>query len=102
MSTRTAVRRTVLAVPGSSDRFITKRGRCRGIVPDLEDAVAPQSGVGGASWSVERSGGFLAQTVTVRVNDWRPWTYADVIEVVTGAGARWTRWCCPSARLQRR
>ena len=33
--------------------------------------------------------GFAAPTVTVRVNDWTtPWTYADVIEVVTGAGAR--------------
>ncbi len=33
--------------------------------------------------------GFAAPLVTVRVNGWEsPWTYGDVIEVVTGAGAR--------------
>ena len=32
--------------------------------------------------------GFAAPLVTVRVNGWEsPWTYGDVIEVVTGAGA---------------
>ena len=43
MSTRTAVRRTVLAVPGSSDRFIAKARTLPvdALFLDLEDAVAP-------------------------------------------------------------
>ncbi len=93
MSSRTAVRRTVLAVPGSSDRFIAK---ARGLVVDalfldLEDAVAPPVKAESRRRIVDAlhdPAGFVAPTVTVRVNDWStPWTYADVIEVVTGAGA---------------
>ena len=94
MTSRTAVRRTVLAVPGSSDRFIAK---ARGLAVDalfldLEDAVAPAVKAESRRRIVDAlnaPGGFAAPTVTVRVNDWTtPWTYADVIEVVTGAGAR--------------
>ena len=94
MTRRTAVRRTVLAVPGSSDRFIAK---ARGLAVDalfldLEDAVAPAVKAESRRRIVEAlndPAGFAAPTVTVRVNDWTtPWTYADVIEVVTGAGAR--------------
>lgn len=90
---RTAVRRTVLAVPGSSDRFIAK---ARGLAVDalfldLEDAVAPAVKAESRQRIVDAlndPAGFAAPTVTVRVNDWTtPWTYADVIEVVTGAGA---------------
>ena len=86
------VRRTVLAVPGSSDRFIAKaRGlRVDALFLDLEDAVAPavkeesRQRIVGALTSGE---GFAAPTVTVRVNDWSsPWTYRDVVEVVLGAG----------------
>jgi citrate lyase subunit beta/citryl-CoA lyase len=93
MSSRTAVRRTVLAVPGSSDRFIAK---ARGLVVDalfldLEDAVAPPVKAESRRRIVDAlhdPAGFVAPTVTVRVNDWStPWTYADVIDVVTGAGA---------------
>lgn len=93
MSTRTAVRRTVLAVPGSSDRFIAKARTLPvdALFLDLEDAVAPA--VKAASRervvaALNDPAGFAAPVVTVRVNDWTtPWTYADVIEVVTGAGA---------------
>ncbi len=86
------VRRTVLAVPGSSDRFIAKaRGlKVDALFLDLEDAVAPavkeesRQRIVGALTSGE---GFAAPTVTVRVNDWSsPWTYRDVSEVVLGAG----------------
>lgn len=86
------VRRTVLAVPGSSDRFIAKaRGlKVDAIFLDLEDAVAPavkeesRQRIVGALTSGE---GFAAPTVTVRVNDWSsPWTFRDVSEVVLGAG----------------
>jgi len=88
------VRRTVLAVPGSSDRFIAKaRGlRVDALFLDLEDAVAPPVKAESRRRIVDAlndPAGFAAPTVTVRVNDWTtPWTYADVIEVVTGAGAR--------------
>ena len=87
------VRRTVLAVPGSSDRFIAKARDLRvdALFLDLEDAVAPavkeesRRRIVGALTSGE---GFTAPTVTVRVNDWSsPWTFRDVTEVVLGAGA---------------
>ena len=88
----TATRRTVLAVPGSSDRFIAKaRGLgVDALFLDLEDAVAPAVKVESRTRIVEAldGGGFAAGLVTVRVNGWEsPWTYGDVIEVVTGAGA---------------
>ncbi|WP_232548489.1 HpcH/HpaI aldolase/citrate lyase family protein [Propioniciclava soli] len=88
------VRRTVLAVPGSSDRFIAKaRGLgVDALFLDLEDAVAPAVKAESRQRIVDAlndPAGFAAPTVTVRVNDWStPWTYADVIEVVSGAGAR--------------
>ncbi|WP_300082486.1 CoA ester lyase [Propioniciclava sp.] len=86
------VRRTVLAVPGSSDRFIAKaRGLgVDALFLDLEDAVAPAvkaESRGRIVDALNDTAGFAAPTVTVRVNDWTtPWTYADVIEVVSGAG----------------
>lgn len=89
----TATRRTVLAVPGSSDRFIAK-ARDLGVDAlflDLEDAVAPPVKAESRQRIVDalNAGPFRAPLVTVRVNGWEtPWTYADVIEVVTGAGAR--------------
>ena len=92
MSSTSFVRRTVLAVPGSSDRFIAK-ARTLGVDAlflDLEDAVAPAVKVESRQRIVDAlndTEGFAAPTITVRVNDWStPWTYADVIEVVTGAG----------------
>lgn len=89
----TATRRTVLAVPGSSDRFIAKaRGLgVDALFLDLEDAVAPAVKVESRARIVDAltSGEFAAPLLTVRVNGWEsPWTYSDVIEVVTGAGAR--------------
>ena len=88
MSSRTAVRRTILAVPGSSDRFIAKaRGLgVDALFLDLEDAVAPSAKAESRRRIVDAlldPAGFAAPTVTVRVNGWEtPWTYADVIEVV--------------------
>ncbi len=90
----TATRRTVLAVPGSSDRFIAK---ARGLAVDalfldLEDAVAPAVKVESRARIVAALNdptGFTAPLVTVRVNDWTsPWTYGDVVDVVEGAGAQ--------------
>ena len=91
---RAVPRRTILAVPGSSDRFIEKARTLPvdGLFLDLEDAVAPAVKVESRTRIVEAlnaPAGFSAGLVTVRVNGWdSPWTYADVIEVVTGAGAR--------------
>lgn len=84
-------RRTILAVPGSSERFLAKaRGvAADGVFLDLEDAVAPAAKADARGRIVAA----LAQEwtprwVTVRVNDWStPWTYADVLEVIGGAGA---------------
>ena len=93
-TSRSVPRRTILAVPGSSDRFIEKARTLAvdGLFLDLEDAVAPAVKVESrrrivdALNSTER---FSAGLVTVRVNGWEsPWTYGDLIEVVCGAGAR--------------
>ena len=57
---------------------------------DLEDAVAPDA-KGEARTQVATAlaaPGWSDQLLGVRVNDWTtPWTYADVIEVVSTAGA---------------
>ena len=87
-----AIRRTVLAVPGSSDRFLTKALGLEvdAVFLDLEDAVAPPAKAEARARVVEYlHRDWAAPTVTVRVNDWgTEWTYADVIEVVAGAGDR--------------
>ncbi len=87
----TAARRTVLAVPGSSDRFIAKSQGLEvdAVFLDLEDAVAPPAKAQAREQIVAAltSGSWRAPTVTVRVNDWSsPWTTQDVWRVVTGAG----------------
>lgn len=85
------VRRTVLAVPGSSDRFLAKaRGLAADAVfLDLEDAVAPAAKADARTRIVAAlQQSWRAPIVTVRVNDWTtPWTFADVVDVVGGAGA---------------
>lgn len=85
-----APRRTILAVPGSSDRFLTKAlgMGVDAVFLDLEDAVAPPAKAEARERIVSVLGQqFAAPTVTVRVNDWTTeWTYQDVITVVGGAG----------------
>jgi citrate lyase subunit beta/citryl-CoA lyase len=86
-------RRTILAVPGSSDRFIAKSRTqmVDAVFLDLEDAVAPAAKAEARDRVVAAltSGeGWRAGLVTVRVNDWTtPWTHLDVVEVVGRAGA---------------
>jgi citrate lyase subunit beta/citryl-CoA lyase len=85
-------RRSVLAVPGSSAKMIEKaKGLpADAIFLDLEDAVAPIAKEQARGRIVEalNSSGWGSQLKLVRVNDWTtPWTYGDVIDVVTGAGA---------------
>jgi citrate lyase subunit beta / citryl-CoA lyase len=85
-------RRSNLAVPGSSPKMLDK---ARGLPADqvfldLEDAVAPIAKPDARKNIVAalNEGGFEGKVRSVRVNDWTTqWTYADVIEVVEGAGA---------------
>jgi len=84
-------RRTVLSVPGSSQKMIDKAKGLPAdeVFLDLEDAVAPDAkaqartqvaiALSEPDWAGQLRG--------VRVNDWTtPWTYADLIEVVSTAG----------------
>jgi citrate lyase subunit beta / citryl-CoA lyase len=85
-------RRTCLAVPGSSPRFLAK---ARGLAVDevfldLEDAVAPAAKPAArpAVAAALNAGGWGSKTRAVRINDVAtPWAYRDVIEVVEAAGA---------------
>lgn len=57
---------------------------------DLEDAVAPEAKADArtAVAAALAEPGWAGQLLGVRVNDWTtPWTHADIIEVVAGAGA---------------
>ena len=85
-------RRSCLAVPGSSERFIEKaRGlACDEFFLDLEDAVAPAAKAAARGNVIEalNAGGWDGKLRAVRVNDaTTPWAYRDVIDVVEGAAA---------------
>jgi len=85
-------RRSNLAVPGSSTKMLDK---ARGLAADqvfldIEDAVAPLAKPEARKNIVAalNEGGWEGKVRTVRVNDWTTqWTYADVVELVEGAGA---------------
>ncbi|MGH9171516.1 MAG: aldolase/citrate lyase family protein, partial [Acidimicrobiales bacterium] len=91
--TRSMPRRSCLSVPGSSQRFLDKAPTVPADMTflDLEDAVAPNEKVAARAKIVEA---ILKQdwddrVLCVRVNAWdTPWTYEDVIEVVSGSGPR--------------
>ena len=92
MTTRTRARRSCLAVPGSSQKFIDKARTLPvdQVFLDLEDACAPLAKPGARKTIVAalNEGGWDDKIRVVRVNDWTTeWTYRDVIEVVEGAGA---------------
>jgi len=85
-------RRTCLAVPGSSPRFLARARTLPAdeVFLDLEDAVAPAAKPGARQAVVAalNEGGWGERIRAVRVNDaLSPWAYRDVIEVVEGAGA---------------
>jgi citrate lyase subunit beta/citryl-CoA lyase len=84
-------RRSCLAVPASSARFIEKaRGlRTDEFFLDLEDAVAPAAKPDARQAVVAalNAGGWGNRIRAVRINDVSTqWAYRDVIEVVEGAG----------------
>lgn len=86
-------RRSCLAVPGSSERFLAKARTLPvdHVFLDLEDAVAPLAKVE-ARATVTRAlaeGGWEGKVRTVRVNPpGTPWAVRDVVDVVEGAGDR--------------
>ena len=84
-------RRSVLAVPGSSPRFLEKAQTLPvdEVFLDLEDSVAPLAKEEARKNIVAalREGDWAGKTRVVRVNDLTTqWTYRDVIEIVEGAG----------------
>src|SRR5690242_14922798 len=84
-------RRSCLAVPGSSPRFIAK---ARGLATDevfldLEDAVAPAAKPAARQAVAQalRDGGWGGRVMAVRINDaTTAWAYRDVVDVVEQAG----------------
>ena len=92
MDFRYRPRRTCLSVPGSSPKMIEKAKGLPAdeVFLDLEDAVAPdaKSAARTRVGAALASPGWAGQLRGVRVNDWTtPWTYTDVIDVVSAAGA---------------
>jgi citrate lyase subunit beta / citryl-CoA lyase len=90
--TRLRPRRSCLAVPGSSPRFLEKAQQLPAdqVFLDLEDACAPLVKESARQLVVDalNTGDWTGKTRVVRVNDWTThWTYRDVVTVVEGAGA---------------
>ena len=66
---------------------------------DIEDAVAPLKPDARKNIVAALNGGYDGKVRSVRVNDWTTeWTYLDVIEVVSGAGANLDCIMLPKAR----
>ncbi len=90
---RDLARRSCLSVPGSSERFLEKAPSIPAdmVFLDLEDSVAPLEKEAARSKVVNaiKSYDWGEKVLCVRVNAWdTPWTYRDVIEVVSNAGSR--------------
>ncbi len=86
-------RRCQLSVPGSSEKMMNKAAGLTldHVFLDLEDAVAPNAKPGARGMIVDALNNLEWQpkTVCVRINDVETeWCHDDIIEVVTGAGAR--------------
>lgn len=86
-------RRCQLSVPGSSEKMLTKAAGLDldHVFLDLEDAVAPSAKPGARGMIVEALNGldWKPRTLCVRINDVdTEWCHDDIIEVVTGAGAK--------------
>jgi citrate lyase subunit beta/citryl-CoA lyase len=84
-------RRTCLAVPGSSPRFLAKAQQqpVDEVFLDLEDAVAPAQKAAARSAVVTalRDGDWGSKIRAIRMNDVSTaWAYRDVIDVVEQAG----------------
>lgn len=91
MTRELRVRRSCMAVPGSSPRFLEKAQTLDSdqVFLDLEDAVAPLAKPGARPAIVEAlvQGSWGARIRTVRINDvGTEWCYRDVVDVVEEAG----------------
>lgn len=91
MASPGGARRTVLAVPGSSERMLDKaRGLAvDALFMDLEDAVAPSAKEDARAIVVAAllAGGYEGRSVAVRMNAWStPWAAGDIAHVVGAAG----------------
>ncbi len=98
-------RSTVLAVPGSAQRFIDKSRTLDvdAIFLDLEDAVAPDAKVEARGRIVRalKEGQWRASTITIRVNDWTtPWTLDDLCDVIGQAGDKIDTVMLPKTRCE--
>jgi citrate lyase subunit beta/citryl-CoA lyase len=90
---RSLPRRSCFSTPGSNERFLEKAPSVPADMSflDLEDSVAPAEKVAARAKVVEaiRKQPWDDRVLCVRVNAWdTPWTYGDVIEVVSNAGER--------------
>jgi citrate lyase subunit beta / citryl-CoA lyase len=90
---RASPRRTMLALPGSSQRFLEKSTRvpADGLVIDLEDAVAVNAKVQAREVTAAALGSldFGDRVVTVRVNAWSSGlTLGDLLAIVTPTATR--------------
>jgi len=86
-------RRCQLSVPGSSEKMMTKAAALEldHVFLDLEDAVAPSAKLGARGKIVDALNNleWTPRTVCVRINDVETqWCHDDIIEIVTGAGAK--------------
>jgi citrate lyase subunit beta/citryl-CoA lyase len=86
-------RRTCLSVPASNPKMIAKAQALLAdeVFLDLEDAVAVDAKAQARTQAAIALSepGWSDQLLGVRVNDWTtPWTYSDVIEVVSTAGSQ--------------
>ncbi len=86
-------RRCQLSVPGSSEKMMSKAAGLDvdHVFLDLEDAVAPNAKAEARGKIVAALNGLAwkPKTLCVRINDVEtPWCHDDIIEVVTGAGAK--------------
>ncbi|MCP5180380.1 MAG: CoA ester lyase [Pseudomonadales bacterium] len=86
-------RRCQLSVPGSSEKMMAKAAALEldHVFLDLEDAVAPSAKPGARGMIVEALNRYdwKPRTLCVRINDVdTEWCHDDIIEVVTGAGAK--------------
>jgi citrate lyase subunit beta/citryl-CoA lyase len=86
-------RRCQLSVPGSSEKMLAKAAGLKvdHVFLDLEDAVAPSAKLGARGTIVNALNEleWRPKTLCVRVNDvTTQWCFEDIIEVVTGAGAK--------------
>jgi citrate lyase subunit beta / citryl-CoA lyase len=91
MSSAYRSRRSCLAVPASSERFIAKAAGldCDEVLFDLEDAVAPDAKAAARPNVIAAltAGGWEGKVRAVRINDASTaWAYRDVIDVVEAAG----------------